>query len=70
MAKVPSTPSSPDIGAINALDAANISLGDVAELIHGSTVATNAILERKGGKVGPLMLGRNFIGTVLKIPGN
>ncbi len=55
VAKVPSTPSSPDIGAINAIDAAEINLDSVSDLIHGSTVATNAVLERKGGKVGAIV---------------
>jgi len=55
VAKVPSTPSSPDIGAINAIDAAQIDLDEVGDLIHGSTVATNAVLERKGGNVGAIV---------------
>ncbi|MDS1139202.1 hydantoinase/oxoprolinase family protein [Pusillimonas sp. SM2304] len=48
--KVPSTPSHPDEGAFNALTASGIPLGDVIDLAHGSTVATNAVLERKGFK--------------------
>src|SRR5271166_5940751 len=49
--KVPSTPSSPDVGAFSALGAAGISPGSIHDLVHGSTVATNAILERKGARV-------------------
>ena len=49
--KVPSTPSSPDIGVLNALDQAGVALSGVGDLVHGSTVATNALLERKGAKV-------------------
>lgn len=49
--KVPSTPSSPDIGAFNALTAAGIDPAQVTDLVHGSTVATNAILERKGARI-------------------
>lgn len=49
--KVASTPRSPDIGAFNALVAAGISPGSVTDLVHGSTVATNAILERRGASV-------------------
>ncbi len=49
--KVPSTPASPDIGAYAALGAAGIPAGEVVDLVHGSTVATNAILERKGARV-------------------
>jgi N-methylhydantoinase A len=51
VAKVPSTPQKPDVGAIDAIDAANIDLTSVSDLVHGSTVATNAVLERKGGRV-------------------
>ena len=46
--KVPSTPKSPDEGAFNALVASEIPLGQITDLAHGSTVATNAVLERKG----------------------
>ena len=31
---------------------ANISPGDIAQIMHGTTVATNAVLEGKGAKVG------------------
>ncbi len=50
-AKVPSTPEAPDRGAIHAVEAAGIDLAGVEDLVHGSTVATNAVLERKGGRV-------------------
>ncbi len=49
--KVPSTPKSPDIGAFAALSASGIDLARIEDLGHGSTVATNAVLERKGAKV-------------------
>ncbi|MDP6708382.1 MAG: hydantoinase/oxoprolinase family protein [Alphaproteobacteria bacterium] len=48
IAKVPSTPRAPDEGALAAIAAAEIPLDRVDDLVHGSTVATNAILERKG----------------------
>ena len=51
VAKVPSTPTSPDIGALNAIAAAQVEYAAIADLVHGSTVATNAVLERKGAKV-------------------
>ena len=51
VAKVPSTPDAPERGALNALDAAEIDLKAVSDLVHGSTVATNAVLERKGAHV-------------------
>ena len=49
VAKVPSVPRSPEEGVFAALAAAGIALERVADLVHGSTVATNAVLERKGG---------------------
>ena len=49
--KVPSTPKSPDIGAFAALTASGIDLARIEDLGHGSTVATNAVLERKGANV-------------------
>lgn len=49
--KVPSTPRSPDVGAFNALGAAGIAPEAVTDLVHGSTVATNAILERRGAPI-------------------
>ena len=47
--KVPSVPRSPEEGVFAALTAAGISLARITDLVHGSTVATNAVLERKGG---------------------
>ena len=49
--KVPSTPRSPDVGAFAALTASGIDLARIEDLGHGSTVATNAVLERKGASV-------------------
>jgi N-methylhydantoinase A len=46
--KVPSTPDAPEGAVMNAVAAAGIDLRAVGEFIHGSTVATNTILERKG----------------------
>ena len=46
--KVPSIPARPDEGAFNALVQSEIPLSSIEELAHGSTVATNAVLERKG----------------------
>lgn len=51
IAKVPSTPGNPDVGALDAIGAAGIEYAQIEDLVHGSTVATNAVLERKGAKV-------------------
>jgi N-methylhydantoinase A len=47
--KLPSTPQDPSIGVIEGLETAlGERLSNLSELFHGSTVATNAVLERKG----------------------
>jgi N-methylhydantoinase A len=49
--KVPSIPQRPDEGAYAALAEAGIDVAEIHELVHGSTVATNAVLERSGARV-------------------
>ncbi len=51
IAKTPSTPASPDEGAFNALAENGTPIGSIDDLSHGSTVATNAVLERKGFRI-------------------
>ncbi len=46
--KVPSTPKSPDAAVMEGLKRVP---GERLSVLHGSTVATNAVIERKGGKV-------------------
>lgn len=46
--KVPSTPSAPENGVLAAIDRLQVDLGSTDAVLHGSTVATNAVLERKG----------------------
>ena len=57
--KTPSTPKDPSEGVFNALTKiigqSEFSSGDVSTLIHGTTVATNALLEYKGVKTGLLL---------------
>ena len=55
--KVPSTPDNPAnavLTALRELASRGIDLGDVSSLAHGTTVATNAVLERKGARIGVL----------------
>lgn len=59
VAKVPSTPASPDQAAFAALVAAGIPFEAIGQLVHGSTVATNAVLERNGARLG-LLVTRGF----------
>src|SRR3712207_2854491 len=47
-AKVPSTPRDQSEGVMNAVRAAEIEAASVGALAHGMTVATNALLERRG----------------------
>src|SRR3954464_13542326 len=62
LAKVPSTPDDPSIGVLDGLELLAQRLGlDPAALlaqtdriVHGTTVATNALLERKGARLGLL----------------
>ncbi|MDX6675840.1 MAG: N-methylhydantoinase [Solirubrobacteraceae bacterium] len=49
-AKVPSTPEDQSEGAMRAVEAAGCEPGDVAAFAHGMTVATNALLERRGAR--------------------
>ncbi|GIT26050.1 MAG: hypothetical protein CM1200mP41_20940 [Gammaproteobacteria bacterium] len=54
--KVPSTPSEPSKAVMNGvrqiLDAAGDEVESVRRFVHGTTVATNAVLERKGAHSG------------------
>src|SRR3954453_8542231 len=54
--KTPSTPSDPSQGVLTGVaricEAAGIAPADLANVVHGTTVATNAVLEPKGARVG------------------
>ncbi|MGF1595968.1 MAG: hydantoinase B/oxoprolinase family protein [Acidimicrobiales bacterium] len=60
VAKVPSVPADPSRGVMHALDAVAVALGldpsavlaSCSLLVHGSTVATNTLLEGRGATVG------------------
>ena len=49
-AKVPSTPQDQSVGVMNAVSASEVEAGAVTALAHGMTVATNALLERRGAR--------------------
>ena len=53
-AKVPTTPRAPESGVFEALDRvlvqSAIAPGDIGVFIHGTTLATNALIERKGAR--------------------
>ena len=56
MAKVPSTPQDSSVGVLHGIDRicdeSDIDTGQVNQVMHGTTVATNAVLTRKGARVG------------------
>jgi N-methylhydantoinase A len=49
-AKVPSTPRDQSDGMHRAIERAGLASADVTQFAHGTTVATNALLERRGAK--------------------
>ena len=49
--KTLSTPRAPEEGFLKALDLAGVPMGEISALIHGTTIVTNLILERKGARV-------------------
>jgi N-methylhydantoinase A len=50
-AKVPSTPQDQSEGVMNAIETSEVDPGAVLALAHGMTVATNALLERRGARM-------------------
>jgi N-methylhydantoinase A len=61
-AKVPSVSGDPSAAVLDAMDklfAAGINPGDISLFVHGTTVATNALLEGKGVRTG-LLITRGF----------
>ncbi|MFQ6110482.1 MAG: hydantoinase/oxoprolinase N-terminal domain-containing protein, partial [Nitrospinota bacterium] len=52
IAKSPTTPRAPIEGVLNAVRKLEIDLREVAYFVHGTTAATNAVVQRRGAKVG------------------
>lgn len=63
LAKVPSTPENQSIGILNGINRVcelnEVDPELITEILHGTTVATNAVLTRKGARVG-LVTSRGF----------
>lgn len=51
-AKAPSLPGEQWRGVLDALEALGIEYGNIVAFVHGTTIATNALLERKGARTG------------------
>ena len=50
ISKTLTTPANPTLGVAKALELANTRLQDLDEFLHGTTIAINTVLERKGDK--------------------
>jgi len=54
--KTPSTPADPSEGVLNGVrricEESGVAVGEIRNILHGTTVATNAVLESKGARVG------------------
>src|SRR5581483_1082703 len=63
VSKVPSTPDDPGRAVVHGVDAllrrAGVAPGDVVEVVHGTTVASNTILQKTGARTG-LLTTRGF----------
>ena len=46
--KVPSTPHDPSVGLLDSLSAAEVDPRSLDAILHGTTIATNAVIERRG----------------------
>ena len=72
-AKTPSTPADQARGVLRAVTAAELAADSVTAFAHGSTVATNALLERRGARTA-LVTTEGFrdviVGSRSRFPGN
>ena len=59
VAKVPTTPHDQSDAVMNGLGPGECEIADLLAIVHGTTIATNAVLERKGSRCG-LITTRGF----------
>lgn len=57
IAKVPTSGSDPSAGCISGLEKLDIPLSSIDGLVHGTTVGTNAVLQRNGARIGLITTG-------------
>ena len=64
--KTPSTPADPSEGVLAGVrricEESGVAVGDLRNILHGTTVATNAVLESKGARVGLITTARCALG--------
>jgi hypothetical protein len=65
VAKGPTTPEDPSLGVVNVIDKAGVAMGEVVFFAHGSTIATNALVERNLAKT-----GLSFAPGIVHVPSN
>ena len=63
VAKSPTSPADPTLGLLSALAKLDVALPATGRLVHGTTIGTNAVLERKGARVF-LLTTRGFRDTL------
>jgi N-methylhydantoinase A len=52
MVKVPTTPENQGVGLIKALEKSQVPLTEISRIVHGTTVATNTLIQRNGSACG------------------
>jgi N-methylhydantoinase A len=57
--KVPSRPDDPSAAVMDALEQGGLEAGDLTQFLHGTTIATNALIERRGARCA-LLTTRGF----------
>ena len=69
--KVLTTHDAPEVGILDGIGRIaaqeNIDLRDVTQIIHGTTLATNALIERRGARDRPAAARRRLAGAVRKL---
>lgn len=54
LAKASTTPADPTQGVLDAIEKLDVDLSDIQLIVHGTTLGLNAVIERRGAKVGLL----------------
>lgn len=61
--KILTTPHDPSVAVLDGIDrlltSSNAHVGQIVSIVHGSTLVTNAVIERKGARIG-MLITRGF----------